>query len=89
MPGTSEPASESSVPTEEATPETTEQTAVAEGPQEPESVRVGREFAVVNRAGVELGTAKVEDIVRTPGCGVELTLSITTFGTFGYDDLYA
>ncbi|MGX1597874.1 hypothetical protein ACWIDS_12495 [Dietzia maris] len=86
VPGTSEPASsESSVPTGEATPETTEQTAVAEGPQEPESVRVGREFAIVNRDGVELGTAKVEDIVRTPGCGVELTLSITTSAEAGPD----
>lgn len=86
VPGTSEPASsESSVPTEEATPETTEQTAVAEGPQDPESVRVGREFAIVNRDGVELGTAKVEDIVRTPGCGVELTLSITTSAETGPD----
>ncbi|MEV8220985.1 hypothetical protein AB0P16_00795 [Dietzia maris] len=86
VPGTSEPASsESSVPTEEATPETTEQTAVAEGPQDPESVRVGREFAIVNRDGVELGTAKVEDIVRTPGCGVELTLSITTSAEAGPD----
>ncbi|WP_120286007.1 hypothetical protein [Dietzia kunjamensis] len=81
--GTSEPASESSVPTEEATPETTEQTAVAEGPQDPESVRVGREFAIVNRDGVELGTARVEDIERTPGCGVELTLSITTSAEVG------
>ena len=83
VPGTSEPASESSDPTEEATHETTEQTAVAEGPQEPESVRVGREFAAVNRDGVELGTATVEDIVRTPGCGVELTLSITTSAEAG------
>lgn len=86
VPGTSEPASsESSVPTEEATPETTEQTAVAEGPQDPESVRVGREFAIVNRDGVELGTAKFEDIVRMPGCGVELTLSITTSAEAGAD----
>lgn len=86
VPGTSEPASsESSVPTEEATPETTEQTAVAEGPQDPKSVRVGREFAIVNRDGVELGTAKVEDIVRTPSCGVELTLSITTSAEAGPD----
>lgn len=67
------------------TTEPTEQTAVAEGPQDPESVRVGREFAVVNRDGVELGTAKVEDIVRTPGCGVELTLSITTSAEAGPD----
>ncbi|HAQ59040.1 MAG TPA: hypothetical protein DCR63_00625 [Microbacterium sp.] len=64
---------------------TTEQTAVAEGPQDPESVRVGREFAIVNRDGVELGTAKVEDIVPTPGCGVELTLSITTSAEAGPD----
>ena len=86
MPGPSEPtSSESSVPTGEAKPETTEQTAVAEGPKEPDSVRVGREFAIVNRDGVELGTAKVEDIVRTPGCGVELTLSITTSTEAGAD----
>ncbi|WP_096906835.1 hypothetical protein [Dietzia sp. WMMA184] len=83
MPGTTEPASESSVPAEESAPETTEQTAVAEGPQHPESVRVGREFAIVNRDGIELGTAKVEDIERTPGCGVELTLSITTSAEAG------
>ena len=85
-PETSEHASsESASPTEVATTETTEQTAVAEGPREPQSVRVGREFAVVNRDGVELGTAKVEDIVRTPGCGVELTLSITTSAEAGPD----
>lgn len=84
-------------PTEDATPESgeptqptepgeaTEQTTAAEGPQEPESVRVGREFAVVNRDGITLGTAKVEDIVRTPGCGVELTLSITTSAEAGTD----
>lgn len=86
VPGTSEPASsESAVPTEDAVAEPTEQTAVAEGPQEPETVRVGREFAVLNREGVELGTAKVENIVRTPGCGVELTLSITTSAEAGPD----
>lgn len=72
-------------PTEDATAEPTEQTAVPEGPQQPESVRAGREFTVVNRDGVELGTAKVEDIVRTPGCGVELTLSITTSAEAGPD----
>ena len=48
-------------------------------------MRVGREFAIVNRDGVELGTAKVEDIVRTPGCGVELTLSIITSAEAGPD----
>lgn len=86
VPRTSDPASsESSVPTGEAPPETTEQTAVAERPQEPESVRMGREFALVNRDGVELGTAKVEDIVRTPGCGIALTLSITTSAEAGPD----
>lgn len=72
-------------PTEDATAELTEETAIADGPQQPESVRVGREFAVVNRDGVELGRAKVEDIVRTPGCGVELTLSITTSAEAGAD----
>ncbi|UVE96461.1 hypothetical protein [Dietzia sp. B32] len=82
--GTSEPAtSESPDPTAVAEP--TEQSAVPEGPQQPESVRVGREFTVVNRDGVELGRAKVEDIVRTPGCGVELTLSITTSAEAGPD----
>ncbi|WP_407334955.1 hypothetical protein [Dietzia kunjamensis] len=66
---------------------TTEHTtpAVAEGPQEPQAVRVGREFAVVNRDGVELGAAKLEKIVRTPGCGVELTLTITTSAETGPD----
>ncbi|MCY1658005.1 hypothetical protein OVA21_12505 [Dietzia sp. SL131] len=84
VPGTSEPASsESSVPTEEAAPETTEQTAVAEGPQDPEAVRVGQEFAVINREGVELGIARIDDIVRTPGCGVELALSIRTSSEAG------
>ncbi|MDJ0422780.1 hypothetical protein QNA14_09585 [Dietzia kunjamensis] len=39
----------------------------------------------MNRDGVELGTAKVDDIVRTPGCGVELTLSITTSAEAGPD----
>lgn len=78
-----EPSVPATVPTENATPEPTEQTAVPEGPQQPVSVRVGREFAVVNRDGVELGTAKVEDITRTEGCGVELTLSITTSAEAG------
>ena len=64
---------------------TAEQSAVAEGPQQPESVRVGREFALVNRDGVELGTATVEDIVRTPGCGIEVTLSIATSDEAGPD----
>jgi hypothetical protein len=84
-PPTSAPASDAAsapitVPTGDAT---TEQTSATEGPQEPETVRVGREFAVVNRDGVELGTAKVENIVRTPGCGVELTLSIATSAEAG------
>ena len=72
-------------PSESSTtvPETTEQTAVAEGPQEPQSVRVGRQFAVVNRDGIELGTATIEDVVRSAGCGVELTLSITTSAEAG------
>lgn len=39
----------------------------------------------MNRDGVELGTAKVDDIVWTPGCGVELTLSITTSDEAGPD----
>ncbi|MDN4507594.1 hypothetical protein [Dietzia maris] len=56
----------------------TEPTSVLAGPQDPEPVRVGREFAVVNRDGVELGTARIDDIVQTPGCGVELTLVIRT-----------
>ncbi|MDV8001457.1 hypothetical protein [Rhodococcus sp. IEGM 1408] len=85
------------VPAQAATPTTTEQAAeqaleqaaeqapVADGPQQPASVRVGREFAVVNRAGVELGIAKVQDIVRTPGCGVELSLSVTTSAEAGSD----
>jgi len=79
---------ETAVPTENAAPTTSEPTTALTaptGPQELESVRVGREFAVVNRDGVELGTAKVDDIVRTPGCGVELTLSITTSAEAGPD----
>ncbi|MBS7548302.1 hypothetical protein [Dietzia massiliensis] len=64
--------------------ETTNPTA-PEGPQDLEAVRVGREFAVVNREGVELGTARIDDIVRTPGCGVELTLSIRTSAGAGPD----
>ncbi|MCT2057845.1 leucine-rich repeat domain-containing protein [Dietzia cinnamea] len=31
-----------------------------------------------SREGVELGTARIDDIVQTPGCGVELTLVIRT-----------
>ncbi|MCT1885626.1 hypothetical protein M3C36_10575 [Dietzia cinnamea] len=60
-------------------------TTVPEGPQDPEVVRVGREFALVNREGVELGTARIADIVRTPGCGVQLTLSIRTSDEAGSD----
>lgn len=85
-PGPSENAApEPTVPTTEPTVPTTEQTAATEGPQEPESVRIGGEFAVVNRNGVELGTATVEDVARTPGCGVQLTLSITTSAEAGPD----
>lgn len=82
----SDPArTEPAAPAEIAAPEPTGQAATAEGPQEPEMVRVGREFAVVNRDGIELGTAKVEDVARTPGCGVELTLTISTSAEAGPD----
>ncbi|PAY24281.1 hypothetical protein CEY15_04660 [Dietzia natronolimnaea] len=49
------------------------------------TVAPGRWFTVVGRDGVELGSAKIDDIVRTPGCGVELTLSITTSAEAGPD----
>lgn len=81
----SAPGNESSVPTEDATAEPTEPTLVAEGPQEPETVRIGREFSIVNRDGISLGSATIEDIQRTPSCGVELTLSITTSAETGPD----
>lgn len=77
--------SETVVSTERSSPASSEQTAAPEGPQDPESVRVGREFAVVNRDGVDLGTARIDDIVRTPGCGVELTLTIRTSAEAGPD----
>ncbi|MGN0099853.1 MAG: hypothetical protein ACI39C_02835 [Dietzia sp.] len=70
---------------ETVAPETTERTAAAGGPQNPASVRVGREFTVVNRDGIELGTAKIDDIVRTPDCGIELTLTISTSAEAGPD----
>ncbi len=79
-PNVSEPESASSEPATSApaTSDAPEPTAASEGPQDAEQVRVGREFAVVNREGVELGTAGIDDISRTPDCGVELTLSIRT-----------
>lgn len=58
---------------------------VVEGPQKLQDVRVGREFAVVTRDGVELGAARIEDIERLPGCGVEITLEITTSAEDGPD----
>ncbi|AWH92961.1 hypothetical protein A6035_13140 [Dietzia lutea] len=70
---------------EPATSEPTVPTTVPEGPQNPEAVRVGREFEVVTRDGLELGTARIDDIVRTPGCGAELTLSIRTSAEAGPD----
>ncbi len=83
---TDAPAStETAVPTKNAAPTTSEPAAAPTGPREPQPVRVGREFALVNRDGVELGTATVEDIVRTPGCGIEVTLSIATSDEAGPD----
>ncbi|MBB1020264.1 hypothetical protein G6030_02970 [Dietzia sp. E1] len=86
-PHAAEPEPVGSEPTtsEPAASEPTVPTTVPAGPQEPEMVRVGREFAVVNREGVELGTARIDDIARTPGCGVELTLSIRTSAEAGPD----
>lgn len=82
-----EPKTEGSepAPSHPATSEPTEPTSVLAGPQDPEPVRVGREFAVVTREGGELGTARIDDIVRTPGCGVELTLTIRTSAEAGPD----
>lgn len=82
-----EPKTEGSepAPSQPATSEPTEPTTVLAGPQDPELVRVGREFAVINREGVELGTARIGDIARTPGCGVELALSIRTSAEAGPD----
>ncbi|MFJ6111323.1 hypothetical protein ACIQCV_11640 [Dietzia maris] len=65
--------------------ETEEPITAPAGPQDPELVRIGREFAVVNREGVELGSARIDDISRTPGCGVELTLSIRASDEAGPD----
>ncbi|OAH43501.1 hypothetical protein AYJ66_04395 [Dietzia cinnamea] len=81
----SEPADSTPATSKPATSELTEPTTVLAGPQEPELVRVGREFAVINREGVELGTARIDDIARTPGCGVELALSIRTSAEAGPD----
>lgn len=52
---------------------------------QPQNVAVDRRFSLTGRDGVELGTAKVSDIVRIPGCGVALTLSITTSAEAGPD----
>lgn len=87
-PATSAPAATESATTVPAAPETVEPTAPTEtvdAPQQPQDVRVGLSFTVTGADGAELGTAKVEDIVRTPGCGVELTLSITTSAEAGPD----
>ncbi|MVZ89995.1 hypothetical protein GQF49_05810 [Microbacter sp. ANSKLAB05] len=40
---------------------------------------------MVNREGIELGTARIDNIERTSGCGVELTLSIRTSDETGSD----
>ena len=46
--------------------------------EQPQDARIGREFSVVTREGVELGTARIEGVARLPACGVEITLEITT-----------
>jgi hypothetical protein len=80
-PATATATAESTTPAVQ--PEPTEQSDVADEPQGPENVDVGRWFALVGRDGTELGSAKVEDVVRTPGCGVELTLHIATSAEAG------
>lgn len=54
-----------------------------ESPRLPVTVAPGRSFTVVGRDGVELGSARIDDIERTPGCGVALTLSIITSAEAG------
>lgn len=66
-------------------PKPTTSTEAPAGPQKLQDVRVGREFAVITREGVELGAARIEDIERMPGCGVEITLDITTSAEDGPD----
>lgn len=78
VPVTSAPAPASTVPAAPESAEPTTPTSAVDAPQQPQDVRVGRSFTVTGADGAELGTATVEDIVRTLGCGVELTLSITT-----------
>ena len=81
VPSAPSPATSAPATTVPAVPESAEPTTPAEtvdAPQQPQDVRVGRSFTVTGADDAELGTAKVEDIIRTPGCGVELTLSITT-----------
>lgn len=51
----------------------------------PQAAAVGRWFALANHDGVELGAAKIEDLVRTPGCGVEIALTIDTSTEEGPD----
>ncbi|WP_216695725.1 hypothetical protein [Dietzia psychralcaliphila] len=82
---TSTPGTTTPVERTESAEKTTEKTAVAEEPQRPANVAPGRWFTVVGRDGVELGSAKIDDIVRTPGCGVALTLRITTSAETGPD----
>lgn len=81
----SEPATSAPATSAPATSDAPEPTAASEGPQGPELVRIGREFAVVNREGAELGTARIDDITRTPDCGVAITLSIRTSDEAGTD----
>ena len=65
-------------PTSSAQPEPTSSPQAPAGPQKLQDVRVGREFAVVTREGVDLGTALIEDVRRLPDCGVEITLEVIT-----------
>ncbi|WP_017835838.1 alpha/beta fold hydrolase [Dietzia sp. UCD-THP] len=58
--------------------EPAEQSTGADAQQRPENVAPGRWFTVMGRSGVELASARIYDIVRSPGCGVALILSITT-----------
>lgn len=71
--------------TSPAQPEPTNSPQVPAGPQKQQDVRVGREFAVTTREGVELGSARIEDIERLSDCGVEITLEITTSAEDGPD----
>lgn len=82
-PSTSTPRTTTPVEHSEPADTSTEKAAVADEPQRPATVAPGRWFTVVGRDSVELGSARIDDITRTPGCGAALTLHITTSAEAG------